>query len=59
MIRTMRGDSTWSAWQGCEVTRRARIEDLAEQRRGLLGSDDAREGMMSFIERREARFAGK
>jgi len=33
MICTMRGDGTWSAWQRCEVTRRARIEDLAEQRR--------------------------
>jgi hypothetical protein len=28
MIRSYGGDSTWSAWQGCEVTRRARIEDL-------------------------------
>jgi enoyl-CoA hydratase/carnithine racemase len=32
---------------------------LVSQAQGLMGSDDAREGLMSFIERREARFSGK
>src|SRR5262249_36096680 len=32
---------------------------LMDQVRALMGSDDAREGMMSFLERRTARFTGK
>ena len=32
---------------------------LLEQTRALMQSEDALEGMMSFIERREARFQGK
>jgi enoyl-CoA hydratase/carnithine racemase len=32
---------------------------LMDQVRALMGSDDAREGLMSFMERRAARFTGK
>jgi hypothetical protein len=32
---------------------------LLEELRRLMGSDDAREGMMSFLERRTAQFSGK
>ncbi len=32
---------------------------LLGQARELMGSDDAREGMMSFVERRDAKFTGK
>ncbi|MDB4966807.1 MAG: Enoyl-CoA hydratase [Myxococcales bacterium] len=32
---------------------------LMDQVRALMGSDDAREGLMSFMERRSARFTGK
>ncbi len=39
--------------------RDAAIEDLRPTLSGLLGSDDAREGMMSFIERRAGRFTGR
>jgi enoyl-CoA hydratase/carnithine racemase len=37
----------------------AAAKELVKQAQGLMGSDDAREGLMSFIERREARFSGK
>jgi enoyl-CoA hydratase/carnithine racemase len=37
----------------------AAIADLQPSLARLLGSDDAREGMMSFIERREGRFTGR
>ena len=37
----------------------AAIADLRPSLARLLASDDAREGMMSFIERREGRFTGK
>jgi hypothetical protein len=30
-----------------------------DEARGLLGTDDAAEGVRSFIERRPARFSGK
>ena len=38
---------------------RAAARDLAPTLRGLLASDDAREGFLSFVERREARFTGR
>jgi enoyl-CoA hydratase len=37
----------------------AAIDDLRPNLDRLLASDDAREGMMSFIERREGRFTGR
>ncbi len=37
----------------------AAIAELRPSVTALLGSEDAREGMMSFIERRQARFTGK
>ncbi len=37
----------------------AAIAELRPSVARLLGSEDAREGMMSFIERREARFTGR
>lgn len=37
----------------------AAIEDLRPTLSGLLASEDAREGMMSFIERRAGRFTGR
>jgi enoyl-CoA hydratase len=33
--------------------------ELLDQARTLMGSEDAREGVMSFVERREGRFTGK
>jgi enoyl-CoA hydratase/carnithine racemase len=44
-----------AARQGAE----AAIADLRPSLDRLLGSDDAREGMMSFVERREGRFTGR
>lgn len=38
---------------------RAGVDELLAQARTLMGSEDAREGLLSFIERREARFSGK
>jgi enoyl-CoA hydratase/carnithine racemase len=38
---------------------KAGIAELHATLRTLLASDDAREGLMSFVERREARFSGK
>ena len=37
----------------------AAAEELIRQARALMDSDDAREGLMSFVERREARFSGR
>ncbi len=37
----------------------AAFANLMEQARSLMHTDDAREGMMSFMERRDARFTGK
>ena len=37
----------------------AAAEALLAQARVLMASDDAREGLMSFVERREGRFTGK
>ncbi len=34
-------------------------EPLLADARAIMASDDAREGLMSFIERREARFTGR
>jgi enoyl-CoA hydratase/carnithine racemase len=47
-----------------ESARRSLVEEAAaralmEQVRALMASEDAREGLMSFIERRAARFSGK
>jgi enoyl-CoA hydratase len=38
---------------------RAAVEHLGELLPGILGSDDARRGVRSFVERREARFTGR
>lgn len=37
----------------------AAATELLQQARALMGSEDAREGVMSFIERREGRFTGR
>jgi enoyl-CoA hydratase len=37
----------------------AAAQALLEQARALMSSDDAREGLMSFLERREGRFTGR
>ena len=42
-----------------EQGRAAALAVLMDQARELMASDDAREGMMSFIERRDAEFTGK
>lgn len=42
-----------------EQGRAAALSSLPAAARGTMTSDDAREGMMSFIERREAAFTGK
>lgn len=48
-----------NAWiaeaQGPDAAARA----LLEQARALMGSEDAAEGMLSFIERRDGRFRGR
>lgn len=37
----------------------AALAGMMDEARALMASDDAREGLMSFVERREARFTGK
>jgi enoyl-CoA hydratase/carnithine racemase len=48
-----------SARTAVEQDAPAALEALMDQARGLMGSEDAREGVRSFIERREAVFKGK
>jgi enoyl-CoA hydratase/carnithine racemase len=48
-----------SAWLAVHKGPEAAARELVPELRTLMGSDDAREGMMSFIERRVARFSGK
>jgi enoyl-CoA hydratase len=48
-----------SARMAVEQGAPAALEVLMDQARGLMGSEDAREGVRSFIERREAVFKGK
>jgi enoyl-CoA hydratase len=48
-----------SARLAMEQGRQAAVDILDDQARGLMTSQDALEGMLSFIERREAKFTGK
>lgn len=48
-----------SARRGVEQTRAAAIGSLVEEARRLMGTEDAREGLLSFIDRRKARFRGR
>ena len=38
---------------------RAAVDAIAQVRERVMNSEDAREGIRSFVERREARFTGK
>jgi enoyl-CoA hydratase/carnithine racemase len=42
-----------------EPGREAALAGLLERARGLIGTEDAMEGMLSFVERRDARFRGR
>lgn len=44
---------------GLEEGRQAGIDILLPSARALMDSEDAKEGMLSFVERREAKFTGK
>lgn len=48
-----------SAWHAEAHGEAAGAAKLLEQARTLMASDDAREGMMSFVERREGKFTGR
>jgi len=47
-----------SAERGVREGEAALLESMMDDARGLMTSNDAHEGMMSFIERREAKFTG-
>jgi enoyl-CoA hydratase/carnithine racemase len=48
-----------SARVAVEQGREAALASLVSEARALMATDDAREGLMSFIERRAARFSGQ
>ncbi len=52
-----------ASWKSADITRRegfdAALDVIMDQTRELMNSEDAAEGMQSFIERREAVFKGK
>jgi enoyl-CoA hydratase/carnithine racemase len=48
-----------AALRGLEGGRRAGIEGLVDEARRLMDTQDAREGLRSFLERRPARFVGR
>lgn len=48
-----------SARQAVEQGQAAALAGMMAEVRALMGSDDAREGLQSFLERREARFTGR
>jgi enoyl-CoA hydratase/carnithine racemase len=52
-----------ASWKSADITRRqgfdAALDVIMDQTRELMASEDAAEGMQSFVERREAIFKGK
>lgn len=48
-----------SAWKAEAEGVEAAYAALAPEMQGLFGSADAQEGLMSLLERRDARFAGR
>lgn len=52
-----------ASWESADITRRkgfdAALEVIMDQTRALMQSEDAAEGMQSFVERRDAVFKGK
>lgn len=48
-----------SARQAVEQGQAAALAGMMAEVRALMGSDDAREGLQSFLERREAKFTGR
>ena len=48
-----------NARQAMEIGKEAAVKDLMPTLFSLMNSEDAKEGMMSFIERRNAKFTGK
>jgi enoyl-CoA hydratase/carnithine racemase len=54
-VRATLASARLAAEQGLKASAQALLPEL----RGLLSSSDAKEGMLSFVERRSARFTGK
>jgi enoyl-CoA hydratase/carnithine racemase len=54
-VRATRRSALAAVERGFDEARRG----LLDEARALIGSEDAMEGLMSFIERREARFRGR
>lgn len=54
-VQSSRENARTAVEQGAEEA----FSQMVGQARALMGSEDAHEGMMSFIERREARFKGR
>jgi enoyl-CoA hydratase/carnithine racemase len=48
-----------SSWKMLEEGPKAAAEALADEARRLMDTEDAMEGMRSFVERREGRFQGR